>query len=191
MGGVLAQGQRFTQQEILALPRVCLAQKFVNSWLHHPVVPEDERKLWADKLGEKDYVNFHHYCGGLIDMRRAAEADEESERASSYKRAVSNFDYVQRKVSPEFPLLPEVYVRKGLAFRLLGDDMAAGAEFNDAIRLKQDYTPAYAALADLLVDSGDINSARDLLKRGLRVVPESKILTKKLAEVEAAGTDPP
>ena len=186
----MAIAQRHTEEELRSLPRVCLAQVTVNSWLRQPIVPEAERKLWAQRLGEKDYLHFHHFCAGLIDMNRAAAATGEIERAHYYRRALTNFEYVQRNASRAFAMMPEVNLQKGLALRLLGDHAAAAVELREAITLKQDYTPAYAALADLLVDLGDIDSAKELLRHGLSVAPSSKMLATKLAQIESAETKP-
>ena len=167
-----------------ALPRVCHAQKFIHQQLRVPIVPEDERRLWAQKLGEKDYSSFHHFCWALIFMRRGNTADAR-QRKHNYQAAVQNFVYVQRNASAAFPMMPEVNLRKGLSLRLLGDEGAAAKEFVGAIQLKSDYSPAYAALVDLYRDLGDLESAGETLELGLKHAPGSKILGKKKQELEA------
>lgn len=175
----------FTQEELRALPRVCHAQRIINMMLDRPLVPEAERAEWAARLGEKDYKTFHHYCWALIFLRRGHEAQTELQRTNDFKYAVENFVFVQRNASPQFPLMPEVNLQKGLALRLLKDDPAAAREFTNALRLKPDYTPAYAALVDLLLDGGDEEGARQILATGIERVPDSKILARKKAEIES------
>lgn len=179
--------EKFTQEELKALPRVCHAQRSINNWLRVPIVPEAERRQWAERLGEKDYNHFHHYCGALIYVRRGSAAARESQRTAAYRRAVTSFEYVQINASASFPLMPEVGLRKGYALQLLRDPSAAAREFRTALELKPSFTPAYAALVDLYLELGDKESARRILEIGLRNVPDSKILAQKRAELEKAA----
>jgi tetratricopeptide (TPR) repeat protein len=81
-------------------------------------------------------------------------------------------------------MLPEVNLQKGLALRLLSRHGEAASEFVEALKLKPDYTPAYAALVDLYLDLGDLDNARGILEEGLRHVPDSKILASKRADLQ-------
>lgn len=173
----------FTQDELRALPRICHAQKFINGALFSPLVPEAERKRWATELGPS-YEAFHHYCWALIYLRRASDPSMSVFRQSNYQIAVSNFDFVLRNATPDFVLLPEALLRKGMTLRLLGRDGNAATSFLEAIRLKADYTPAYSSLVDLYLDLGDLAAAREVLERGLKQAPHSKILSSKKLEIE-------
>jgi tetratricopeptide (TPR) repeat protein len=175
---------QFTQEELRALPRICHAQKFINSSLDSPIVPEAERKMWAEKLGTP-FEAFHHFCWALIYMRRANDPSQSAFRKSNYQNAVGNFEYVQRNSTASFPLLPEVYLRKGIALRFLGEEASAASQFLAAVKLRSDYTPAYAALVDLYVDLKDMEAARAVLEQGLKQVPTSTILSKKKVELES------
>lgn len=181
----LVAQHNFTQEELLSLPRSCLAQKFINQSLDHPVVPNAERAQWEERLGSVDYIHFHHYCHALILVRRGNKASTARERASNFNDAVSNFGYVQRNASAAFPLMPEVNLQKGLTLRLLGNDAEAAREFIGALRLKPTYTPAYAALIDVYLELGDWDEARRVLEQGLAHTPSSKILASKRAEMDA------
>jgi tetratricopeptide (TPR) repeat protein len=182
--------QPFTQEELLALPRVCLAQKFVNAlWLRTRVVPLEEQRAWEQRLGEKDYSHFHHYCGSLIYMKRGNAAKTKTERQGFYRRAITSFEYFQRNASRSFPLMPEVDLQKGLALRLVGEDGRAASEFLDAISLKPNYTPAYSALIDLYLDLGDVRSAKETLRLGLERAPDSKILRQKEIDLRDRETE--
>jgi len=179
-----SRAQEFTQEELRALPRICHAQKFIDSSLHSRIVPEAERKMWADKLGAP-YEAFHHFCWALIYMRRANDPSQSAYEKSNYQNALKNFEYVERNSTPSFVLLPEIYLRKGIALRFLGDEAAAAREFLAAIRTKADYTPAYASLVDLYLDLRDPDAARAILEQGLKQVPNSTILSKKKLEIES------
>ena len=169
------------QDELQALPRVCLAQRFINQDLETPMVPANEREQWASTLGPS-YKHYHHFCWGLVYMRRAAA--NPSKGKFNYDSAVNNFQYVIRNSDRGFALLPEVHLRKGMALRLLGDDAASASEFVKAVRLKRDYSPAYAALVQLHVDLGDNESARKVLETGLKNAPNSKLLAQKMVELD-------
>jgi tetratricopeptide (TPR) repeat protein len=164
---------------------VCLAQKFINGWLNEEIVPEAERAVWTARLGEKDYSHFHHYCTALIYTRRGNAADTPLERKGNYRAAVQNYEYVQRMASNQFPLMPEVGLRKGQVLLLLHESGAAAAEFLGAIKLKNDYTPAYAALADLYVSLGNMDEAVQTLDTGLANAPNSSLLRQKKIDVES------
>jgi tetratricopeptide (TPR) repeat protein len=180
-----AQPKKFTTEELKSLPRVCHAQKFINGWLNEEIVPEAERALWTARLGEKDYIHFHHYCTALIYTRRGNASHTPLERNGNYRAAVENYEYVQRMASNQFPLMPEVGLRKGQVLMLLRENGAAAAEFLNAIKLKSDYTPAYAALADLYVSLGNIDEAARVLDTGLGNAPSSSLLRQKKIEIES------
>jgi tetratricopeptide (TPR) repeat protein len=174
----------FTRDELLALPRVCLAQEQIHLQLKTPVVSAEERRRWAAMMGEQDYRTFHHYCWALVFMRRGHASPASLNQTGNYRAAVMNFDFVLRNASRQFPMLPEVNLQKGLALRLLSRHGEAASEFVEALKLKPDYTPAYAALVDLYLDLGDLDNARGILEEGLRHVPDSKILASKRADLQ-------
>lgn len=180
----------FSQDELRALPRVCLAQTYINGQLQFPVVPEEERKQWAMKLGEKDYSSYHHYCWALLYIRRGNANHTPTAKTFDFGEALDNFIYVQKNSSNKFPLLPEVNLQKGLVLRLLGDDAAAAREFMSAIKLKRGYTPAYAALIDVHLDLGNREAAEAALQEGLLQAPNSKILAQKRLEIDSARSHP-
>jgi len=181
-----AAADKWTQEELLATPRACLAQDLFSNNLHKQVVPLAEREQWARVLGES-YKHYHHYCWGLIDMRRAASQPEKE--SFHLNRAIGNFDYVIRNSSQSFPMLPEVYLRLGMVFRIQGRHGDAASAFTGAIRAKSTYTPAFSALIDLYVDLEDLTGARNVLDWGLREAPNSKILLGKKAELETLTSD--
>jgi tetratricopeptide (TPR) repeat protein len=117
-------------------------------------------------------------------MGRGHAARTEQDRRHDFNAAVRNFAFVQRTASRQFPMMPEVNLRKGMSLRLLGQDTDAAREFLDAIRLKSDYTPAYAALFDVYRDLGDLDAARGILETGLANAPDSRMLAEKKAELD-------
>jgi tetratricopeptide (TPR) repeat protein len=175
-------GMRFTDEEYMTLPRYCLAQNGIANKLAVRVVPEEEVKNWYAMMGDS-FNHVHHYCMGLMLVRRGNAATKSMDRNAFYKSAIENFNYSIRRSDDAFPLKPEIYLRKGMTFRLLGREGAASSEFHRAIALKADYSPAYSALADLLIDLGQRQEALEVLETGLRHAPDSKVLSSKKAEL--------
>ena len=188
--GSLSAQVDFSQEELRALPRVCLAQKFINEQLQFPVVSEQERQQWTFRLGEKDYNSYHHYCWALLYIRRGNAERAPAAKAHNFSLAVDNFNYVQKNATIHFPLMPEVNLQKGLALRLLADDAGAAREFMTAIKLKRTYTPAYAALIDVHMALGNREGAEAVLQEGLRHAPNSKLLAQKKLEIDIWRPDP-
>ena len=167
----------FSQAEFLTLPRVCLAQRFINEELASPAVPESERDELARTLGHS-FLHYHHYCWALLYTARAERPGGDK---YDYNRAVDNLDYVLRRADPSFVLLPDVYVRKGNLLERMGAGAAAVDEYRNALRANPRYTPAYLALAEHYVAAGDVAAARAVIAEGLKHDPKSKVLKDKQA----------
>lgn len=167
----------FTQEEFRTLPRLCLAQQFINEELESPVVPKAEREQLATSLGHS-FLHYHHYCWALLYKRRAAQPGGDK---YNYRRAVNNFDYVIRNADPGFSLLPQVHVEKGNVLRILGEAEKAVAEYRGVLQAKPDYAPASVALAQHYIDAGDSSAARSVIEEGLKHDPSSQELAEKKA----------
>jgi tetratricopeptide (TPR) repeat protein len=83
-------------------------------------------------------------------------------------------------------LLPEILVQKGLLLIQRNKHGEAVKAYLDAIQTMPTYVPAYSALSDYYCELGNVEEARDILSRGLEQVPGSKILKKRISEVESA-----
>jgi tetratricopeptide (TPR) repeat protein len=174
----------YSREEILLLPRYCWASNSINKSLGEPVLSEQERTLWYNNMGQT-FNHIHHWCWGLMQLRRGNLTANASKRRAHYRAAISNFDYVLRHANSQFPLKPEFHLRKGMALRLMGEDGDAAQEFSNAINLKPDYAPAYSALIDLHVDLGNLAEAMSLVEIGLGHAPSSEILAQKKLELES------
>jgi hypothetical protein len=160
----------FSQAELLTLPRICLAQRFINQELAQPAVPEAERARLAEQLGHS-YIHFHHYCWALLYLARAARPDGDK---FNNHRAVDNLDYVIRHAAASFALLPQVYVLKGDGFARTGRGDAAAIEYRNAIQADPSYAPAYVALALQLLAAGDVGAAQAVLTDARRHDPSTQ-----------------
>jgi tetratricopeptide (TPR) repeat protein len=167
----------FSQAEFLTLPRVCLAQRFINEELTSPAVPESERAELTRTLGHS-FIHYHHHCWALLYVARAELPGGDK---YNYDRAVDNFDYVLRRADPSFVLLPDVYVQKGNVLERTGAGAAAVDAYRNALRANPTYTPAYLALAAHFVAAGDVAAARAAIAEGLKHDPKSKVLKERQA----------
>lgn len=180
--GERAEGGRYTdfsQAELRTLPRLCLAQRFVNDDLESPAVPEPERQRVLEKLGPS-FIHYHHYCWALLYMRRAARASDKF----FYEQAVDNLNYVIVRAEPTFRPLPGMYFKRGNVLKRLGKRKAAEEEYRNAVRLNPGHTAACAALVQSYLDQGDFEAARAALAQGLKYAPRSKTLAAKKTDLD-------
>jgi tetratricopeptide (TPR) repeat protein len=204
----------FSQEELRTLPRACLAQRFINDELDPPVVPAEERDQWGERIGPS-FIHYHHYCWAMLLMRRAAAPGGDR---YDYQLAVDNLNYVIQRADPscarlpdvEFQydpidnrnyvtrpadlscaLLPDVFVQKGTALEHLGNGEAAVSEYQNALCVQADYTPARAALVQVYLDRGEVEAARAALAEGLQYDPSSKTLVDKKSALAAGVTKTP
>jgi tetratricopeptide (TPR) repeat protein len=181
--GEPAKGGRYTnfsQEEFRRLPRLCLAQRFINDELETPAVPEAERKQLALTLGHS-FLHYHHYCWALLFMWRGARPGGEK---FDYRQAIDNLNYVILHADPDFRYLHKVYFKKASVLERLGDRRGAVTEYRKALRAKPDYTPAAAALVQAYLELEDLEAARAALAEGLKHDPRSNLLAAKKVELE-------
>ncbi|MCS6945904.1 MAG: hypothetical protein RMK97_10925 [Sutterellaceae bacterium] len=177
-------------REVALLPQYCLYT------LHfRDVVPGGnnpaEIERWHALLGPS-YHHLHHYCYGLMKTNRARIlARDQRTRQFYLSDAIREFDYVLRNATADFVLLPEIRTRKGENLIQLGRGPLGVAELQSVIAEHPSYFPAYGALSDYYVESGDLLKARAVLQEGLKHAPEAKALLRRLAELDASGRQQP
>jgi tetratricopeptide (TPR) repeat protein len=146
-----------------------------------------ERTRWEEYFGDS-FQHMHHYCWALNWLDRAYRSKVEQYRKNYFEFAAGEFAYVIRNAAPGLTLLPEVHVQKGLTLMLLGQTDEAVKDYLTAIQIRPDYVPAYSALCDYYLELGEVDEARKIIEAGLVRVPHSKILNRRLAEMESEPT---
>lgn len=165
--------------ELSLLPPYCGPR--AQHWGNDLNRPEVQR--WHSVFGS-DYFHMHHYCQGMLLMLRGDSQPLYSQQArGEYKTALNNLEYMESRASSGFVLMPELYLKKGRVLLRLNQDYKALQAFRQAIALKRDYVPAYAALSDFYLDRGKPGPARKVLQEGLEIVPDASILQRRLAEI--------
>jgi tetratricopeptide (TPR) repeat protein len=167
---------------------------FLPEWCKYTLLYEDsapggrnveEGARWKRLMGPGNFRNLHHYCAGLFLMTRALYFEKtKAGRDAALKRSLGEYDYTILRVEPTFPLLPEILTKKGETLVMLGLPEAM-EPLHQAISLRGDYWPAYAALSDYFANLGNAEQARQWLQKGLEAAPNATALARRLAELNS------
>jgi tetratricopeptide (TPR) repeat protein len=164
------------------LPQYCR-----DTQIFAQVVPGGGKDLerWKTVMGPT-FIHMHHYCYALVLTNRANFFSRDRKERNKYLYySLEEFDYVIGRAPADFVLLPEIHTKKGENLIRLGDVSRGTRELLRAIDLKPDYWPPYAYISDYYKQIGQLASAREWLKRGLSVSPNTKALMQRLAELDA------
>jgi tetratricopeptide (TPR) repeat protein len=171
------------EQDFRELPFYC-EYRISNKYRGREDVQEKMRKLF----GQGNYIHLHHYCFGINFANKAEkELINSKSRHKFLALAVGQFDYVLGHWPDDFALKPEALWRKGKAYRLLGQIQDATATLIEALRIKPDYVQAWLELTECYIQTGNVNAGREVLAKGLAILPESSALKAKLATLDAEG----
>jgi tetratricopeptide (TPR) repeat protein len=168
-----------TAEDFARLPPYCAARLKKNE---NPAA----YKQWEARLTMNCFIHIHHYCAALNDVEYAVRAKTKKERDQFLMDSMTGgFDYMWNQAGASCPMMPEIFTSKGKALIMLERKPEAAASFQKAIELNRRYIPAYVALADLYRRSGQTEAARQLLDYALKIEPQNKILTRRLAELDS------
>lgn len=185
-------------RELDRLPALCKYKTAENMrTVHRKDTYGTSEEQMGNEWGYRQYGNvwwhMHHYCWGLIDSLRAAEAigkGGQGGEKSALRMSIDNFMYVinnaRKPHTKEYTKLEaQLYYRIGRAHERLGEQADAAAAYSMAIRRKPTYEEAYAALSDLFRGLGQDGEARKVLRDGLEQVPKSSKLERRMAELSS------
>ena len=149
--------------------------------------PSPRAGHWVGVMG-KYFWHMHHYCWGLIHVRRSQAAGvDTTSRQGMINAAIADYIYVIENSPKDFVMAPEVLLRIGEANLMLGRTWPAQEAFKTAREIKPDYWPAYTRWIDVLVKSNQKAEAKVLAAEGLRFSPQSKELASRYQKL---GGDP-
>lgn len=175
--------QAYDAREVALLPPYC---KYTQEFRSRVPGGSDREELnrWRSLLGET-LEHLHHYCWGMMKTNRAVlMARDQKTRLAYLRDAVNEFDYVLRRLPPDYVLLPEALTKKGENLVKLGNGPGGLLQFEQAIEAKPDYWPPYAYISDYYRDAGSLTKAREALTRGLTQVPDAPALKRRLVELD-------
>jgi len=163
--------------ELALLPEYCPdTQTFTPQG--SPDGPTERQARWVGMLG-KPFWGLHHYCWALINARRATQSGlTRGQREHLYHWAIGDTLYVVRLATPDFPLLPEMFLRIGQYQNELGLPALALEAFEASRNAKRDYWPAYLHIAQVYTRIGRNADALRTLDEGLEAIPGSPQLAE-------------
>lgn len=183
--GCLAWGG-LTQQQVLALPPYCQAQKYIAEDMNGkpPQQIYNDHQRWEKALGHT-FEHFHHYCLALSFINQYYSDTHSTARGRQgyLEGALGNTDYVIKLAPANFVMLPELLTTRGKIYHLMGRHGEAMADLQKAIRLNPKFERAYLSAVDIYLKLGQQESAKSTLNIGLKYAPNSKPLLKRAKEL--------
>jgi tetratricopeptide (TPR) repeat protein len=176
-GPALAQRPpNVTAGELALLPEYCPDTQGFNYGDQYGGNMSPRAPQWVALMGQT-FWHHHHYCWGLVKMQRARRPGIGNDRRrGGFIDAIGDFDYVIRKAPPDFPILPELYLRMGEAYEELGEIDNSLQSFAQSAKYKRDYWPAYVAAARVFERANLKARALGQLAEGLRYLPDEERL---------------
>ncbi len=180
---VYPQQWEYDARTFYLLPPYCK-----HTHIYRNVVPGGRNPLeierWKKLMGP-DFEHIHHYCRGLEHTNRALYFERtQQSRNLLLKYSISEFDYVLRNAHQDFAMRPEILTKKAENLLQLGDTESAVLAIDDAVKLHPTYWPPYAALSDHYHRLGQIQKAREWLKKGLAAAPNTRALERRLEKLD-------
>ena len=141
-----------------------------------------EWSKWRSTFGEV-FIHMHHYCNGIYAEQKAKTAINQQQRNRLLAGVIGEMQYVGRHCNTDCVLYPELHSRLGWALGEKGQVSEAIGQFQLAIKVKPDYSSAYAKLSDLYVKIKQPDEARKVLEAGIQAKPGSRKLQRRLDEL--------
>ena len=183
MSGIVMAGAAYavkpdnvTDGEIALLPPYCIDTEAFKYGHEYSKNRSPRAGHWVSLMG-KGFWSLHHYCWGLVELRRVQRAGKSAPHYKGrLRQIIGEYNYVIKNTTPDFVLLPEVWVRIGEALVLVEDWTAAQEAYAKSRALKPDYWPAYTQWAEVLIKQGQSREAATLIREGLERAPTAEPL---------------
>jgi tetratricopeptide (TPR) repeat protein len=174
--------QVISDLETAVLPSYC---KDTQTW---PGGTGDVGMARGKAIFGEAFWHFHHYCYALIYMMRADRYGiSDMERRGYVESAIDDIEYVVKYLPAGHFMLPEMHTNRAKMLRRQGKTNEAIDYLRKAIEQNPRYWPAYSEMARSYDAQGDRKSAIETLRAGLNVIPDSKVLSNYLRELERRG----
>lgn len=134
---------------------------------------------WKSILGPATGLN-NHTCYGINWINRYYKSRTSREKRDSLQNALGDFNYSVSKLPPDFALMPEIYMYRGITYTLMGRNGEAVADLHKAISMDPKLTKSYNELADLYETKfSQPGKALEIITEGLRHNPETKSMQRR------------
>lgn len=164
-----------TKGELALAADFCQDVQTFNGWEQH-VRHSPRTDYWLSKMG-RTFWGMHHYCWAQINTRRAnAPGMAPQHRTHLLNTAIDDYVYVLRVATPDFVMLPEIHYLIGETRVMLQQYGQALDAFQVSRTIKPDYWPPYVGEAGVQEKFGRKAEARAAILRGLRVMPQERVL---------------
>jgi tetratricopeptide (TPR) repeat protein len=177
------EGQVPTPEEFLLLPPYCQVKDKQGT----PGYPDSEVIRWERVIGAALWGSLRHYCAGVNSLHRAYRTGGYARRRN-LADALEQLGYNLKSPPAGNPLVPEMYLNRGIAWRLAGKDVEAARDYSKALELNPKLRKAYLELAAFFADKKQSAEALKIVTQGLRYLPGDKALQRRYTEL---GGKPP
>ncbi|MCP5006192.1 MAG: tetratricopeptide repeat protein [Planctomycetes bacterium] len=164
-----------TDSEFAKLPKYCSA-RFSR--------PGTNPNFWQQKIGRRNWTHLHHYCNALNSINKASETPKPDKKKDNLTKAIRTLKDVISKTEPKFILRPELFLKLGESYSKLRQYSEAIGSFTSALKIKANYSSAYASMSDTYKIMGEKDKAIEVLKNGLKHKPNSKRLKRRLEKLK-------
>jgi tetratricopeptide (TPR) repeat protein len=161
--------------EMASLPAFCTAK--MKSGQGSP-----EYRMWESTLG-KDFLHTHHYCAGINFINRYYRSRSQQDKRFNLNNAVENLTYMVEHAAPEYSLMPDVYLNRGLAYSLMKQYGKAVTDMDKAIELNPHQVKAYNVLADYYSGAKQADKALETVSKGLKQNPGTASLQRRYTQL--------
>ena len=122
----------------------------------------------------------NHTCYGINWLNRYYKARSPAEKRFTLQNALGDFGYSVSKLPPDFALMPEIYMYRGITYGLMDRAGQAVADLQKAISMNPKLVRAYNELADLYETKlSQRGKALEIVTEGLRHNPDVKSMQRR------------
>lgn len=134
---------------------------------------------WKAILGP-DIIWNNHTCYGINRLNRYHKSKNMRDGKRELETAINEFGYSIGHLKPDFKLMPEIYMYRGVTYKFLARQAEAIADLNKSISLDPKYTRSITELADIYNEKlTNPKKALELVSEGLRHNPDAPALQRR------------
>lgn len=134
---------------------------------------------WRSILGPGATWN-NHTCYGINWINRYYKSRTSRAKSYSLQSALGDFNYSIGKLPPDFALMPEIHMYRGITHSLMGRNGEALTDLQRAVGMNPKLVKAYNELADLYeIKLTQRDKALEIVTEGLRHNPGTTSLQRR------------
>jgi tetratricopeptide (TPR) repeat protein len=171
------------KEELKLLPDFCKGTQLIREVSGDPTPFTHYGQIYG-----ADFQHLHHYCWAL-NTENKYRRNPNQLYFGFLDEAIGDLDYVlTQSKDPNFFIIPDAHLAKARIYLLQKQKGKAVTSALEAIAKKPDFVRAYTFISDLYEDMGQKANAIKTLESGLKKVPDSKPMLRRLTRL--GGTPP-